>query len=232
MPALHGAQEAWPCASGEGFASDGGSDESDTSIEILREREAAGPRPKSACPRSAALGWQIRDADKIAPLPRVVFSPEPVPPEMDPRRPPIEVGSWQSDCVLRGLQGCAARQAAWDGGLASCECDVRESDGPRPRLPNAKPSSGLVCSCSGLGLVRPCRCRRCESGSCESESRENWRPNVPKSGDVLKDSSVAASAGCKAGVAWRVMIRQAWRLCCYAHAKMCTKGLLHRRRRG
>ena len=32
---------------------------------------------------------------KFIALPRVKFSPEPIPPEMDPTRPPIEIGSWK-----------------------------------------------------------------------------------------------------------------------------------------
>jgi len=107
-------------------------------------------------------------------LPRVVFSPEPVPPEMDPRRPPIEVGSWSPS----GRGDVEPSDA--DEAMACC-------DGA-PRLGGKRAS-----------IVAPV-----VSGEKEGESsRENWRPNVPAAGSgrhhvrmaPAKDTASAAANG-------------------------------------
>ena len=57
------------------------------------------------------------DESPLRVLPRVIFTPEPIPPEMDPTRPPIEVGNWKPSCA--GGHGAQEGPHPTRGGVAA-----------------------------------------------------------------------------------------------------------------
>jgi len=88
------------------------SDESDSlasrqSDSAADERGGASPRPS---PRRV--------------LPRVKFSPQPIPPEMDPTRPPIEIGSWKPAGI-----GGERRQRQEEGNVLAEVCASARAGG-------------------------------------------------------------------------------------------------------
>jgi hypothetical protein len=80
---------------------------------------------------------QVRE--RLAALPRVTFQPQPIPPEMDPRRPPVEVGSWVAASLAFGrahasvASTASAASAHTSGAYRTTSVSKTESDSVRER---------------------------------------------------------------------------------------------------
>jgi len=138
--------------------SDEGSSSAQERYGMHRQRELQPPQRLARRARSDTSFYSARD---VTHMPRVTFSPVPIPPEMDPTRPPIEVGSWQPGKDFVGRATSPSLLPSLCNGVYKAVAVGHAGGGGR----------------GGEGGLREMRCM--PAAAPLDMSRENQRPNVP-----------------------------------------------------